>query len=130
MKMSSIGTSKGILEVGKFALYVSIPIGLMYTLANNSENMKKLIQKDCQPLLGSPRARQELTRSGLNLRPLQQGETSKPLSGLTKSDQFVKIDQTVSRPVLLDTQVLRKLSSSHLQRRRMKGRVAERGISI
>ncbi|KAL6323060.1 hypothetical protein AAG906_024630 [Vitis piasezkii] len=43
--MSSIGTSKGILEIGKFALYVSIPIGLMYTLANNSENMKKLIQK-------------------------------------------------------------------------------------
>ena len=42
--MSSIGTSKGILEIGKFALYVSIPIGLMYTLANNSENMKKLIQ--------------------------------------------------------------------------------------
>ncbi|RVX00459.1 hypothetical protein CK203_024523 [Vitis vinifera] len=43
--MSSIGTSKGILEIGKFALYVSIPIGLMYTLVNNSENMKKLIQK-------------------------------------------------------------------------------------
>ncbi|KAL6323373.1 hypothetical protein AAG906_038644 [Vitis piasezkii] len=85
---------------------------------------------DCQPLLGSPGARQELTRSGLNLRPLQREETSKPLSGLTESDQFVKIDQTVSRPVLLDTQVLRKLSSSHLQRRRMKGRVAERGISI
>ncbi|KAJ9700510.1 hypothetical protein PVL29_006024 [Vitis rotundifolia] len=42
--MSSIGTSKGILEIGKFALYVSIPIGLMYSLANNSENMKKLIQ--------------------------------------------------------------------------------------
>ncbi|KAL6314504.1 hypothetical protein AAG906_026840 [Vitis piasezkii] len=44
--MSSIGTSKGILEIGKFALYVSILIGLMYTLANNSENMKKLIQKE------------------------------------------------------------------------------------
>ncbi|RVW55576.1 hypothetical protein CK203_102812 [Vitis vinifera] len=44
--MSSIGTSKGILEIGKFALYVSIPIGLMYTLANNSENMKKLIQME------------------------------------------------------------------------------------
>ncbi|RVW12418.1 hypothetical protein CK203_107251 [Vitis vinifera] len=38
--MSSIGTSKGILEIGKFAFYVSIPIDLMYTLANNSENMK------------------------------------------------------------------------------------------
>uniref|UniRef100_F6I3E1 Uncharacterized protein n=1 Tax=Vitis vinifera TaxID=29760 RepID=F6I3E1_VITVI len=45
--MSSIGTSKGILEIGKFAFYVSIPIDLMYTLANNSENMKKLVQKDC-----------------------------------------------------------------------------------
>ena len=43
--MSSIGTSKGILEIGKFAFYVSIPIDLMYTLANNSENMKKLVQK-------------------------------------------------------------------------------------
>ncbi|KAL6334165.1 hypothetical protein AAG906_006738 [Vitis piasezkii] len=43
--MSSIGTSKGILEIGKFAFYVSIPIDLMYTLANNSENMKKLIRK-------------------------------------------------------------------------------------
>ncbi|RVW12321.1 hypothetical protein CK203_113134 [Vitis vinifera] len=43
--MSSIETSKGILEIGKFAFYVSIPIDLMYTLANNSENMKKLVQK-------------------------------------------------------------------------------------
>uniref|UniRef100_F6HWR4 Uncharacterized protein n=1 Tax=Vitis vinifera TaxID=29760 RepID=F6HWR4_VITVI len=57
------------------------------------------LREDCQPLLGSPGARQELTRSGLNLRPLQREETSKPLSGLTECDQFVKIDQTVSRPV-------------------------------
>lgn len=62
------------------------------------------VSKDCQPLLGSPGPRQESTRSGLNLRPLQREETWKPLSGLLESDQFVKIDQTVSRHVLLDAQ--------------------------
>ncbi|KAL6342772.1 hypothetical protein AAG906_016606 [Vitis piasezkii] len=49
--MSSIGTSKGILEIGKFAFYVSIPIDLMYTLTNNSENMKKLVQKALRELM-------------------------------------------------------------------------------
>ncbi len=60
--------------------------------------------KDCQPLLASPGARQELTIPGLNLRPLQREETWKPLSGLSESDNFVKIDQTISRPMLLDVQ--------------------------
>ncbi|XP_077239665.1 uncharacterized protein LOC143880509 [Tasmannia lanceolata] len=41
--MSSLGTTKGILEVAKFALYVSIPIALMYTFANNSDNLKRVM---------------------------------------------------------------------------------------
>ncbi|KAL6339422.1 hypothetical protein AAG906_032955 [Vitis piasezkii] len=32
-------------EIGMFAFYVSIPIDPMYTLANNSENMKKLVRR-------------------------------------------------------------------------------------
>ncbi|KAG6574950.1 hypothetical protein SDJN03_25589, partial [Cucurbita argyrosperma subsp. sororia] len=43
--MSSIGTSKGILEIAKFGIYVTIPIFLMYTFANNSKNLQKFIGK-------------------------------------------------------------------------------------
>lgn len=42
-EMSSIGTSKGILEVAKFALYVTVPIALMYTFANNTKNLQKVM---------------------------------------------------------------------------------------
>ncbi|XP_062117711.1 uncharacterized protein LOC133831433 [Humulus lupulus] len=41
--MSSVGTSKGILEIAKFGLYVSVPIVLMYAFANNSKNIKKFM---------------------------------------------------------------------------------------
>ncbi|XP_043708168.1 uncharacterized protein LOC122657512 [Telopea speciosissima] len=41
--MSSLGTSKGILEIAKFAIYVSVPIALMFTFANNTENLKKIM---------------------------------------------------------------------------------------
>ncbi|RAL38479.1 unnamed protein product [Cuscuta campestris] len=41
--MSSVGTSKGLLEVAKFAVYVSVPIGLMYFFANNTKNLQKLM---------------------------------------------------------------------------------------
>lgn len=41
--MSSLGTSKGILEIAKFGLYVTIPIVLMYTFANNRENLQKFM---------------------------------------------------------------------------------------
>ncbi|WCJ23905.1 hypothetical protein M5689_005903 [Euphorbia peplus] len=41
--MSSVGTSKGILEIAKFGIYVSVPIFLMYTYANNTENLKKFM---------------------------------------------------------------------------------------
>ncbi|XP_022958891.1 uncharacterized protein LOC111460043 [Cucurbita moschata] len=43
--MSSIGTSKGILEIAKFGIYVTVPIFLMYTFANNSKNLQKFIGK-------------------------------------------------------------------------------------
>lgn len=41
--MSSLGTSKGILEVFKFGIYVSVPIFLMYAVASNPGNLQKLM---------------------------------------------------------------------------------------
>ncbi|KAK9288373.1 hypothetical protein L1049_016827 [Liquidambar formosana] len=41
--MSSLGTSKGVLEIAKFALYVTVPIALMYTFANNTKNLQKFM---------------------------------------------------------------------------------------
>ncbi|KAK8585696.1 hypothetical protein V6N13_050669 [Hibiscus sabdariffa] len=41
--MSSLGTSKGVLEIAKFGLYVTIPIALMYTFANNTKNIQKFM---------------------------------------------------------------------------------------
>lgn len=49
-KMSSLGTSKGILEIAKFALYVSVPITLMYSFAHNSEFLQKVIRNVRSPL--------------------------------------------------------------------------------
>ncbi|XP_057458947.1 uncharacterized protein LOC130749583 [Lotus japonicus] len=44
--MSSLGTSKGILEIAKFGVYVTVPIVLMYTFANNTNNyLHKFIGK-------------------------------------------------------------------------------------
>lgn len=42
-KMSSLGTSKGVLEIAKFAVYVSVPIGLMYFFASNTKNLQKVM---------------------------------------------------------------------------------------
>ncbi|MED6215719.1 hypothetical protein PIB30_000725 [Stylosanthes scabra] len=41
--MSSLGTSKGILEIAKFGVYVTVPIILMYTFANNTKNLQKFM---------------------------------------------------------------------------------------
>ncbi|XP_057467318.1 uncharacterized protein LOC130756754 [Actinidia eriantha] len=41
--MSSLGTSKGVLEIAKFAVYVTVPIGLMYFFANNTKNLQKIM---------------------------------------------------------------------------------------
>ena len=41
--MSSLGTSKGILEVAKFGVYVSVPVALTYLVATDSKTLKKLM---------------------------------------------------------------------------------------
>ncbi|XP_018839438.1 uncharacterized protein LOC121245898 [Juglans microcarpa x Juglans regia] len=41
--MSSLGTSKGILEIAKFGIYVTVPIVLMYAFANNTKNIQKFM---------------------------------------------------------------------------------------
>ncbi|KAL9364304.1 hypothetical protein Peur_042177 [Populus x canadensis] len=41
--MSSLGTSKGILEIAKFGVYVTVPIVLMYSFANNTNNLQKFM---------------------------------------------------------------------------------------
>eukprot|EP00258_Populus_trichocarpa_P046780 XP_024462799.1 uncharacterized protein LOC18101576 [Populus trichocarpa] len=42
-KKSSLGTSKGILEIAKFGIYVTVPIVLMYSFANNTNNLQKFM---------------------------------------------------------------------------------------
>ncbi|XP_052163369.1 uncharacterized protein LOC127780492 [Oryza glaberrima] len=41
--MSSIGTSKGVLEIAKFGVYVSVPVALTYLVATDSKTLKKLM---------------------------------------------------------------------------------------
>ncbi|KAL7595585.1 uncharacterized protein LOC111905449 [Lactuca sativa] len=41
--MTSLGASKGVLEIAKFAVYVTVPIGLMYFFANNTNNLHKFM---------------------------------------------------------------------------------------
>ncbi|KAI3501719.1 hypothetical protein L1887_29694 [Cichorium endivia] len=43
LTMTSLGTSKGVLEIAKFAVYVTVPIGLMYFFANNTKNLTKFM---------------------------------------------------------------------------------------
>lgn len=42
-EMSSLGTSKGLLEIGKFAVYVTVPIVLTYAVATDSKILHKLM---------------------------------------------------------------------------------------
>ncbi|EPS70627.1 hypothetical protein M569_04134, partial [Genlisea aurea] len=44
--MSALGTSKGVLEIAKFALYVGVPIGLMYFFASNTKNLQKVMGRN------------------------------------------------------------------------------------
>jgi hypothetical protein len=48
-KMSSLGTSKGILEIAKFGVYVTVPVVLMYAFANNTKNLQKFMGNVCIP---------------------------------------------------------------------------------
>jgi hypothetical protein len=41
--MSSLGTSKGVLEIAKFGVYVSVPVVLTYLVATDSKTLKKLM---------------------------------------------------------------------------------------
>ncbi|KAL4200081.1 hypothetical protein AMTRI_Chr03g147920 [Amborella trichopoda] len=41
--MSSIGTAKGLLEIAKFGLYVTIPIILMYNFAYDTKNLQRIM---------------------------------------------------------------------------------------
>ncbi|KAJ0982433.1 hypothetical protein J5N97_010688 [Dioscorea zingiberensis] len=41
--MSSLGTSKGILEIAKFAIYVAVPVALTYAVATDSKTIHKLM---------------------------------------------------------------------------------------
>ncbi|XP_072951835.1 uncharacterized protein [Typha angustifolia] len=41
--MSSFGTSRVLLEVGKFAVYVTVPIVLTYAVATESKTLQKLM---------------------------------------------------------------------------------------
>ncbi|KAK8944060.1 hypothetical protein KSP40_PGU018205 [Platanthera guangdongensis] len=41
--MSSLGTSKGILEVAKFAIYVTVPVALTYAFVTDSGTLHKLM---------------------------------------------------------------------------------------
>ncbi|KAJ6771682.1 hypothetical protein OIU74_018009 [Salix koriyanagi] len=52
--MSSLGTSKGILEIAKFGVYVTVPIVLMYAFANNTKNLQKFMGNVCISLSISP----------------------------------------------------------------------------
>ncbi|KAL5561630.1 hypothetical protein UlMin_031377 [Ulmus minor] len=75
------------------------PTGVVLT---QEQNMSRVFQ-DCQPLLPSHGARHEIMRLGsLKLRPHERAEPWKPLNGLSESNNFVKIDSAVKRPVLTD----------------------------
>ncbi|KAK7345931.1 hypothetical protein VNO77_16547 [Canavalia gladiata] len=43
VNMSSLGTTKGILEIAKFGVYITVPIVLMYAFANNTDNLRKFM---------------------------------------------------------------------------------------
>lgn len=64
-------------------------------------------KQDSQPLLPSCGVRHELIRSrSLTLRPHQCEDPWKSISGSSESNQFVHLDSTVKRPVLIDVQGL------------------------
>ncbi|KAK0581751.1 hypothetical protein LWI29_017494 [Acer saccharum] len=72
-------------------------------LVLHQEQAMSRVIKDCQAYLPFQGSRQEVRRSDcLNIRSNQTEEHWKPISGLCDSNQFVKIDSTVTKPVLID----------------------------
>lgn len=64
-----------------------------------------LLIQDFQPLFPCPRAKHEIMRLGsLKLKPEGCEDPWKPVSGLSESNQYVKIDSTAKRPLLTDLQ--------------------------
>lgn len=89
--------------MGELCLMAShgYPPGLVL---HQEQGMSRVI-KDCQPYLPCQGAGQEVIRSAsFNLKSRQSEKLWKPLSGLHKSNQFVKLDSTVTRPLLIDVQ--------------------------
>jgi protein PET100, fungi type len=41
--MSSLGTGKGLLEIGKFAVYVAVPVALTYAVATENKAFQKIM---------------------------------------------------------------------------------------
>ncbi|KAK2649198.1 hypothetical protein Ddye_016687 [Dipteronia dyeriana] len=87
-----------------------VKLCLMASLGNpppglvlHQEQAMNRVIKDCQAYLPFQGTRQEVRRSDcLNIRSNQTEEPWKPISGLCDSNRFVKVDSTVSNPVLID----------------------------
>ncbi|KAJ3705599.1 hypothetical protein LUZ61_009304 [Rhynchospora tenuis] len=41
--MSALGTGKGLLEIGKFAVYVAVPVALTYAVATENKTFQKIM---------------------------------------------------------------------------------------
>ncbi|XAR61238.1 hypothetical protein NMG60_11034884 [Bertholletia excelsa] len=63
------------------------------------------VAKDYLPLLHSPGPRHNMKRlDAFNVKHLKSGEKWKPVNEFSEIDQFVTVDSTTSRPVLIDVQ--------------------------
>ncbi|GFZ19467.1 hypothetical protein Acr_28g0001720 [Actinidia rufa] len=70
-----------------------------------SEPGSSKVSKDCQPILHNTGPRQDMIRfDTLNVRPYQSEELWKPITSFPETAQFVKIDSTITKPVLIDIQ--------------------------
>ncbi|PWA45635.1 hypothetical protein CTI12_AA515900 [Artemisia annua] len=86
-------------------LYVMASNGYLPTLVFSPEQGLNRVLKDSQRLIPNYELREDFIRSGpLNMGPPQTAEQWKPKSGLFDSHQFVMIDQTITKPALIDIQ--------------------------
>ncbi|PSR86018.1 ATP-dependent RNA helicase [Actinidia chinensis var. chinensis] len=70
-----------------------------------SEPGSSKVSKDCQPILRNTGPRQDMIRfDTLNVRPYQSEELWKPITSFPETAQFVKIDSTITKPVLINIQ--------------------------
>ncbi|PWA59258.1 hypothetical protein CTI12_AA393190 [Artemisia annua] len=79
--------------------------GYLPTLVFSPEQGLNRVLKDSQRLIPNYELREDFIRSGpLNMGPTQTAEQWKPKSGLFDNNQFVMIDQTKTKPALIDIQ--------------------------